>query len=381
MTIIQRLLIRRITLISIEILLFVAFPPSLSFATTEIPELSEQSESGERAHILQENSNDGNHLIREFAEDYPNPTCIFELASKQCLAWFWEFDAVCTSIHSNARPCLYNSSELPLRGAQFYGKVLTASSNFRCGGYNQGGGCPDGYASFYEGYELNMPAVCCSLDYSEAEVCADPTYRGITLDPHETWITFNPDATMWIYQPDGDPPFNTPPNGTLYPILADGVVALPGTAEDGDMHIRGTLRGRLTLLTGRAFHVEGDLLYARDPRFEPSDDALGLLAGWKTPDYGHLIIPDIIPEDPDGDRYIFAHYVGSGSNSYLWVVDYTNRSREGLLIIYGSIFQSHVIGSENSSATSGYTMEMILDPRGCENPPPCFPSLSWEYPE
>ena len=254
-----------ITVLFIEILVFVVFPPSLSFATIEIPGLSKQREFDEYGPILRETATDRIELIREFSEDYPNPACIFEIASRIFQAWFWEFDAICTPIHSNAMPWVYNSATYPPRGGQFFRPIFSASSVFRCGGYDQGGGCPDGYATFFQGYELNMPAVSCSLDYSEAEACADPTYRGITLDPYETWITFNPDATMWIYQPDGDPPFNTPPNGALYPVLADGVVALPGTAEDGDMHIQGTLRGRLTLLTGRAFHVEGDLLYAHDP--------------------------------------------------------------------------------------------------------------------
>ena len=152
-------------------------------------------------------------------DDMENPACLLVLGCCTMNAWFWDLDTIRGAYHSNTRIKLYNSSDFPPCGARFYGRVTSASSSFRCAGYDEGGGCPEGYATFYDGYELNTPAVDCFVEYTEAEICTDPQNGGLLLPQHETWITLNDDGTLWAYQPDGDPPYSDEPNGVLLPEL------------------------------------------------------------------------------------------------------------------------------------------------------------------
>ena len=316
--------------------------------------------------------------IRDMASEYPNPACIYSFGCCGINAWFWDASWIFVPHFSNERFWLYNSSSLPQQGAQFFQKVISAASSFRCAGYNQGGGCPDGYATFYDGYELNVTPVNCEVDYSTAIAEAELTGDIFYLPVRETWITMNPDGTMWVYQPDGDPPYSNEPNGALLPIMWNYIVALGGTGSDGDIHVKGTIRGAMTLMAGRRIFVEGDILYYRDPRFHRSRDTLGLLAGWLTPQEGHLTIPDVNPSGPDGDRRIFAYYVGPHCNAGLVVQNYSSRHYEGMLTLYGSIFQGRSYPTSDWDGPHGYDTEFQLDPRGCNLPPPYFPLLEWE---
>ncbi len=107
------------------------------------------------------------HMLR-------NPACVWVLGCCTLNAWFWDFDTINGPIHANTTLSLYNSSSYPQPGASFYGRVTSTSDHFRCAGYDEGGGCPEGFAAFHDGYQLNVPAVNCQIDYVEAETCANP---------------------------------------------------------------------------------------------------------------------------------------------------------------------------------------------------------------
>ena len=310
-----------------------------------------------------------------------NPACLWVLGCCGIDGWFWDYDSIDGPLHGNPPFRLFNSALYPPRGARFYGPVTSASTTFYCTGFDEGGGCPDGYATFYEGYELGIPEVNCEVSYDEAEFYAQAMNGGLMLRPSETWIEMIPDGTVAIYQPYDpvygvNPPPSDPP-GLIIPIPPSSVIALDGHGVNGYMHVQGTLFGRLTLTSGSKMYVDGDITLVHDPRMGPSNDCLGLLAGWKQAADGYLIVPDIVPFGPDGDRLIFANYIGPHCNASIYVLDYQQRDREGILEIYGSVFQGQLRPTENSEGTTGYGLNLIFDHRTCESPPPAFPTLEW----
>jgi hypothetical protein len=298
-------------------------------------------------------------------------------------AWFWDFDVIEGRIHSNDDFRVMNSVDFPPRGPRFTGRVTSAADHFTCSGWDELGiGCPDGYARFDEGYLLEVQGIDCTVSYEAAELCAQAANGGLLLPLNETWVTLNDDGTMYIYQEDGvwnvNPPlFNDPP-GSLVAYPPSGVVALSGHGTNGDMHVKGTVRGQLTLMTGRRCYVDGDLLLFNDPRFGPSTDQLGILAGWMQAADGMLWLPDMVVGGPDGDRLIFASYVGPHCNASILVENYQQRDYEGVMMIFGSIMQGQLRPTQTDDGLHGYATFWILDPRACPDPPPCFPDLTRE---
>jgi hypothetical protein len=219
------------------------------------------------------------------------------------------------------------------------------------------------------------------VEYTDAASCADPSNGGLLLPQYESWMLLYPDGTFTVWQPDNpDPAYHGVigvSGGVTLPYPVSGVVALDGAEQDGDIHVEGTLNGRLTILAGRRIYADGDILFADDPRVSRSRDKLGLLAGWMNASEGHLVISDIVPDGPDGDRLIFGNYIGRGANSGLLVPDYPSRDYEGVIFLYGSVFQGKLRSTMTSDGLHGYATDFFLDPRTCVSPPPCFPSLSW----
>lgn len=313
------------------------------------------------------------------------PACMLLTGCCAINAWYGDFDVTIGRIHFNKRPQVFNSASYPPKGPRFYNKVTASTTGFQCSGLDQGGGCPDGYATFYEGYELNVPEISCAVDYGPTEACAAGA-NGLTLPGADsTYITLNSDGTVRIFQKNGSVfPWNTPrgpgnqyQGGSLWTIPnQNAVIAINASGNPGQVYLRGTLRGRLTIMAGKGITILGDVLYATDPRMNPaSTDRLGLMGGYRTAADGDLFIPDR-PGVVEGDRQIFAFYVGLHCNASIRVEKATSREREGILIIYGGIMQGQLHATENNSYTTGYGTDWTLDPRGCMDPPPCFPDLS-----
>ncbi len=305
------------------------------------------------------------------------PACMIISGCCAINAWYGDFDVTNGRLHTNKKLQVSNSSAYPPKGARFYGRVTVSASSFQCSGYNEGGGCPDGYATFYEGYEINVPQVDCAVDVAQTISCASGGGKLLLLPGNNngTYLTLIPDGTVRIYQPGGStPPWNTPPNGVVRSLANISVIAVDANGKPGDIYLRGTLRGRLTVVAGRRIVVDGDILYATDPRMDPtSTDRLGLMGGWKTGSDGDMFFPQ--RPGVEGDRNIFGFYVGTHCNASIRVENATSREREGIMMIYGGIMQGQLHATENNSFTSGYGTDWNLDLRGCADPPPCFPDL------
>jgi hypothetical protein len=316
--------------------------------------------------------------------------CYMPLICGSFAAWYWDFDISQGPVFSNPQMWIYNSSSFPPKGARFFEVVKSASSSFRCGGYDEGGGCPDGYATFFQGYELNESPVDCSVDFSYAELCATSkgyNYDATTFASDQLYMRLDDAAGVATLLVPGEPaPWGT----TGYNIsTVDDSLVIYWAGSTADVHIWGTLRGRLTVMAGRDIYVEShstwygvgglvpDLLYNADPRFGASDDALGLLAGKDNSGQGDFKIPDIDPGGMgvDGDRQIFAAFVSRASGSSIRVLNATGREREGMLIVYGSLLMGTLTATESSDGNHGYGTDWDDDPRLCTQPPPCFPPL------
>jgi hypothetical protein len=124
---------------------------------------------------------------------------------------------------------------------------------------------------------------------------------------------------------NNDPLSTFAPNGAFY-------------AEGVNVHIKGTLRGQLTVGCGGAtgsttegnFWLDDDIDYHRDPRQYPSStDMLGLVAENK------LWISDNANNHGPGNDFILMGCVFSRSDG-LWVENYNTRQVEGRLITVGS---------------------------------------------
>jgi len=315
--------------------------------------------------------------------------CYMPLICGSFSGWYWDDDIAQGPVFANPRIMIYNSSSLPQTGARFFERVKSAASSFRCGGTNDGPGCPEGYATFFQGYELDQTPVDCSVDLSYAELCATSKgyrYRAADYADDDLYVKLNADGTFQMRVPgETDPPFD----GNTYLSTLDDSLVVYWRGSTADVHVWGTLNGRMTIMAGRHIDVDShsdwyvdgglvpDILYAADPRFGPSDDALGLLAGKDNSNYGSLRIPDIFTGGGvDGDRQIFAAFVSraQSSNSKVDVINYNGRAYEGLLIIYGSLHFYNLPPTQNGTS-HGYGTDWADDPRLCTNPPPCFPSL------
>ncbi|MCU0612532.1 MAG: hypothetical protein MUE60_12180 [Candidatus Eisenbacteria bacterium] len=307
-----------------------------------------------------------------------SPACMLVTGCCAINAWYGDFDVTTGRVHFNKTPKITNSDRYPPRGPRFYGKVTVTPDRFQCSGLDQGGGCPPGYGTFYEGYQLNVAEIDCTVDTDPTATCATASGYMLPGNGNGTYITLIADGTMRIYQPGGlIAPWNTAPNGVIRPITTNCVVAINATGNKGDVYLQGTLNGRLTIMAGQEIKVIGDILYASDPRLDPSsDDRLGLMGGWKTGADGDLFFPQ--KPGVEGDRQIFGFYVGTHCNASIRVEKATSREREGIMMIYGGIMQGQLHATESSDYQHGYGTDWTLDDRGCADPPPCFPDLRRE---
>lgn len=314
------------------------------------------------------------------------PACMLITGCCAINAWYGDFDITVGRIHFNQTPKITNSASYPPRGPRFYGKLTASSSRFNCNGYDQGGGCPDGYGTFYQGYELNVQAVDCAVSTAATEACALSASGLMLPGADSTYIYLKPNGQVRIFQKSGTvSPYNNPRaaandwEGGAYwagfPGNPNAVIAVNANGNKGQVFLKGTLNGRLTIMAGKGITIIGDVLAHIDPRMDPSSpDRLGLMGGWKTGADGDMFFPN--KPGVEGDRQVFGFYVGLHCNASVRVENATSREREGMLIIYGGIMQGQLHATESSDYQHGYGTDWTLDDRGCMDPPPCFPDLS-----
>jgi outer membrane biosynthesis protein TonB len=231
---------------------------------------------------------------------------------------------------------------------RFNGKVTLAAHTFES----------DGFMSrarlFPQGVDLNVRRIALpsrlvplsGADADEAQVLRFE--RGAR-------ITFYADATFgWQYLDSSDPELRVAVDPRAQYLIG---------AEDAELHIRGTVDGRVLVYTPDDIVIEDDLVYARDPRVDAdADDYVGLVAE------GNVVIapPSITGSgDLTVQASIYAHRQFAVRTIY--------SRRAGTLNIYGSVAAGTLSATEPRYAT-----RIEFDERLASARPPSFP-LSDRY--
>ena len=305
---------------------------------------------------------------------------------EDAVSWFGDFDFIDGLVFSNgANIYLHDGFAHPKNGCMFGRRVFIAGEGqFMC----RGDGIPgdvESYATFNGGYEVGVEPIAWPPDVSAAIEAAWPTNGGMEFEG-STAIEMLSDGTLMIrnfrFYGDHLPHVNPlPPSGVIH--IKDWHL---GPAHGyGDLEIHGTLRGRLTILADRDIRIMDDIIYAHDPRFGPSDDMLGLIAGVISHEGGGVSVVNRIPGSSDGDFMIFAFLMSLGSCALqgecaaldVEELFHGREYEESLLIVYGGQAStspsSTILLDDNGYPTNGFGVDAVYDVRGSTAPPPYYP--------
>ena len=122
------------------------------------------------------------------------------------------------------------------------------------------------------------------------------------------------------------------PNGAFY-------------VDGKDIHVKGTVHGQLTVGTNQNIWLDNDVVYKDDPRYGPSTDMLGLVAGQT------LWITDNADNRGPNNDFILMACVFSRTDG-LWVQNYSSGPVRGRLTTVGS----------QVAKVGGYTGQFSGDP-------------------
>lgn len=154
----------------------------------------------------------------------------------------------------------------------------------------------------------------------------------------------------------------------ISPLPANGVLYVDG----GNVTLKGTLKGQLTVATSGDVRVVDSVTYATNPvRDSTSKDVLGIVAGQ------NVVVPKEAPHDLRIDASIMA------LNSSFGVENYWEGPPKGTLTINGGLIQANrgPVGRFSPSTgtkVSGYTKDYHYDKRLKGMAPPSFPTTG-EY--
>ncbi len=271
------------------------------------------------------------------------------------IVWFTTGDILRGPVHSN--------SQFNINGDPIFFKHVSSTA----GSINWGGGTDN--PDFKEGISFNVAPVTLPGDTDMIRVKSQEADGLYLAGNQEIWLDWDPvtEFASVIIDPLGAAVVQQlPPNGVIY--------------VDGDLNIRGTLRGQLTVACSGDMYIIDDILYTTDPRVDPSStDLLGLVAD------GNVYVADT-PENLDsGDETIMAVIMALGTS--FTAQNYAAGTPRGYLRVIGGIIQTNrgAVGTFNwSGIVSGYEKDYVYDTRMADNPPPAFPTtgkvltLAWK---
>lgn len=248
-------------------------------------------------------------------------------------------DTILFPIYSNAN---FRMSGNPV----FMSKVASSQATYTAVGATD--------PTFYGGADFGAPVI----PLPNFSALKDSALAGGDQYNQELWLTFNNDGT---YQCSTGVILTlkniTDYNGTII------------TTANQDIHVKGIVRGRLTVVSDRDIIVENQLLYDSDPTVVlNSTDYTGLVAD------RDLIIADN-PATAAGVTVQAAILVGNRMK----VENYNIGPPRGVLTLLGSIGQKNAdpFGTfAGSVLQTGYDTAYIYDRRLFNNTPPYFPRLN-----
>ncbi len=173
----------------------------------------------------------------------------------------------------------------------------------------------------------------------------------------ELWLTFNVDGS---YQCSTSTSLTTS-------MISDynGTIMTSGA----DIHVKGTIAGKVTVISDNDIFIEGTLLYNTDPQVNPA-----------SPDYLGLIAPnDVIIADNAANANDVLVQAAIIARNKMKVENYNNGVPRGTLGLFGSVVQedSDRFGLfSGGTLISGYETTRTFDERLCDRTPPLFPRMS-----
>lgn len=286
--------------------------------------------------------------------------------------WFWNQDYLNGPTHTNRH---FNIAGNPV----FAGEVRSVDDYIRY--FNNGNNInlsatsnppydnPDFQAGMTFGAEsTNMPSQ--ALNLRSAASSGGLWLRG------NTTIVLNANGTMNVTNSDkgwNNRNMALPANGALF------VDCLGRNCRDGgSLTISGTLSGRLTVGAARDVSIPSSIVYANDPRVNPSStDTLGLIAEQD------VVILDHASTNLEIDASVM------GLNTSFMLENWWVGPPKGTLTVYGGIIQDErgpvgTFNGQTGQKVSGYSKNYSYDARLLNNPPPFYPTtgdyitLSWE---
>lgn len=271
--------------------------------------------------------------------------------------WFTSGDVIEGPLHSN--------DQIAITGAPtFMGRVTSSASSFLVGsGYNP---------TFVEGYQLNAP----SVHFPTQQEIVD-NYWAINNDPpqliidarfgKDASIDFNSDGTItynvWHWS-HGHKVYNIQ-NASASLLNLNGIIFVKG-----DVRIKGTINGQVTLAATDDILIQDDLIYAdAGTNGQPNsgcDDVLGLIS-----------MRDVVISDtaPNRNNVIVDAAVLALNNSF-YVQNYNYGSSRGYIHLWGSLSQKvrGPVGTFGYYGMTGYYKDYHYDERFMTIPPPYFPT-------
>jgi hypothetical protein len=286
--------------------------------------------------------------------------------------WFWTQDRLNGPTHTNGHFNIYGNPifESQARSADDYIRFYNNGHNINL---QQTTNPPYDLPDFQQGVvfgaeSTTMPSQALSLRSAASS-------GGLYLRGDST-IVLNNNGTMNVTNAKNgwhNQNMALPTNGALF-VVCDGKNCKNG----GSLNISGTLNGQLTVGAEQDVVIPTNILYAANPRTNPSsDDILGIISE------RDVVIDDHAPTNLEINACIMAMDTSFMMENY-WV-----GPPKGTLNVYGGIIQEErgPVGTFNGSTgqkVSGYSKNYSYDSRLLGSPPPYMPTtgdyvtLSWE---
>ena len=271
--------------------------------------------------------------------------------------WFNTGDLVEGPLHSN--------DQISIRlDPVFMGRVTSSANSFNQGtGYN-----PD----FQQGYQLGVPPVTFPTQQAIIDIYnnqnADPPYSIDARFGRNASIDFNADGTLTYSVWLGN---RTAGNYVIQDSVVNIIDDLNGYLYvEGDVEIKGTLDGDLTVVATDDIIITDNILYEMsDAGGKPlagCDDMLGLIS----------LKEVIIARNPANEDDVIIDAALLALDDSFTVEQYWLGGPRGDLTIYGSASQlvRGPVGTFRRSTTTGYQKDYHYDTRFLDTPPPYFPS-------
>ena len=276
----------------------------------------------------------------------------YESMSNGNTIWFVTGDTIRGPLHTN--------DQLHIAGDPvFMGPVSSPYSPYISYGNPQFLG-----GTYFGVEEIDLPTDLAPLRYYAA-------HGGWMVDTDSTgtdfWLNFQADGTIKyaFFTPHGHGSTPSTWNTFTPPPSFNGIISVVGSH---DLHVLGTVNGRFTVSAEHDIYIEDDVVYAVDPREDPtSDDMLGLVAGENV----------LVANNPANNDDCEIHASIMALDESFMAEDYYTRPPSGTLTVLGGIIQVRrgPVGTFywGGGIRSGFKKNYIYDGRFLIQSPPHFP--------